>query len=72
MTDDRITIEDIRRAGYCTRGARRWFSDNGLDFAASLRKNEAGHYQGTPRAVFLATGCPMALDIVAKKDARNG
>lgn len=72
MTDDRITIQDIRRAGYCTRGARRWYSDNGLDFPLSLQKDENGQYVGTPRDQFLGTGCPMAIDIVNKKDALDG
>lgn len=69
---DRITIKDIRSAGYCTRGARRWFTDNGLDFRAFLERNDDGSYVGISREEFLATGCPMAIHIVEVKDARDG
>jgi hypothetical protein len=35
--NDRVTIEDIRRAGYCVRGARGWFDSRGLNFRAFLK-----------------------------------
>jgi len=69
---DNIRMGDITKAGYCARGARRWFKDNGLDYRKFLEKNPDGSYYGIPRDEFLATGCPMAKDIVAKKDARDG
>lgn len=38
MTDEkRITITDVRRAGHCASGARKWFADQGLDFGDFLK-----------------------------------
>ncbi len=62
--NDRITIADVRRAGYCTRGARRWFERYDLDFKAFLR-------EGISEEKFRATGDACALDIIEKKRARS-
>ena len=32
-----ITITDMRRAGYCVSGIRRWSAQHGIDFAALVR-----------------------------------
>jgi hypothetical protein len=32
-----VTIQDIRDAGFCARGARRWAAENGWDFADFLK-----------------------------------
>lgn len=32
-----VTIQDIRNAGFCARGARRWAKENGWDFADFLK-----------------------------------
>ena len=61
---ERVTISDVRNAGYCTRGARRWFETRGLDFKAFIR-------EGIDRETFLSSGCPMAEDIVRKKESAS-
>lgn len=33
----RVTINDVRAAGLCVRGAREWFQRHGLDFRAFLK-----------------------------------
>lgn len=47
----RISIDDVRAAGFCVRGLRRWFEARGLDFqkfleegapvSAAIRLNDA-------------------------------
>lgn len=37
MTEDRITITDVRRAGHCAAGVRVWFEGHGLDFRTFLK-----------------------------------
>jgi hypothetical protein len=56
--DLRITITDVRRAGYCASGARRWFEANGFDFRAFLK-------DGIPAPDLLATGDALAQRAVA-------
>jgi hypothetical protein len=56
----RITIDDVRRAGYCVSGARRWFEGYGLDFRAFIQG-------GIAAEPFLATGDAAAQRIVAVK-----
>lgn len=41
MSDDRLTIGDVRRAGYCVRGVRRWFDETGRDFRTFVRDGMA-------------------------------
>lgn len=61
MADDPIiTMNDIRATGHCTRGARKWFIANGLDFGAFLK-------QGLPASELLKTGDSLAQQVV---DAR--
>ncbi len=31
-----VTIDDVRKAGFCVAGARRWFALHGIDFRAFL------------------------------------
>ena len=38
MSRDRLTIDDIRAAGHCARGAHAWFKLRGLDFRKFLRE----------------------------------
>jgi DNA-binding LacI/PurR family transcriptional regulator len=59
-----VTITDLARAGYCARGARRWFEGNGLDFRAFLK-------DGIPASALLATGDAMAERAVAKARERG-
>lgn len=35
--DEIITVADVRDAGYCLSGARRWFNTQGLDYKAFIR-----------------------------------
>ena len=48
-----ITIADIRLAGHCTRGARRWFDAHGLDFRRFMR-------EGIDAAEFVEKGDDLA------------
>lgn len=59
-----VTINDIRKAGYCVAGARRWFELHGLDFKKMLDG-------GIPEDDLLATGDSMALEVVRRKAERD-
>lgn len=66
----RVTIDDVRRAGHCARGAKAWFERHGLDFRAFLK-------DGIDEEEFLASGDALAERIVKMKrereaGARNG
>lgn len=41
MSDERVTIGDVRRAGYCVRGVKRWFDETGRDFRTFTREGMA-------------------------------
>jgi len=56
-----ITIDDVRSAGHCVRGAKDWFAHYDLDFKAFLR-------DGIDEATFLATGDAIAQQIVDRKN----
>lgn len=65
MSDpDIITIADIRKAGHCVSGAKRWFAAYGLDFRTFLKK-------GIPVEEFLATGDGLAEKVVELKRKRE-
>lgn len=55
-----ITIQDVRNAGYCASGARRWFESYGLDFMDFL-------HNGIEITRFLGTGDAMAQRVVDVK-----
>lgn len=59
-----ITINDIRKAGHCTRGARNWFEQQGLDFRGFLK-------DGISAEDFLASGDAQAQQVVASKLQRE-
>lgn len=61
----KIDINDIRKAGYCVSGARRWFAANQMDFNAFLK---AG---GMDADEFVSRGDHLAQDVVDKKIARE-
>ncbi len=63
MTDILVTHGDMRRLGYCNRGAREWFTRHRLDWSLFID-------QGLPAPVLLATGDSMAEDVVAVAQAR--
>jgi hypothetical protein len=56
---DPVTIADVRKAGHCTRGLRRWAQANGLDFADFLK-------HGISIARLEATGDGMVAPLLAK------
>lgn len=58
MTDILVTHGDMRRLGYCNRGAREWFARHQLDWGLFID-------QGLPAPMLLATGDSMAEDVVA-------
>ena len=58
MTDILVTHGDMRRLGYCNRGAREWFARHQLDWSMFID-------QGLPAPMLLATGDCMAEDVVA-------
>lgn len=62
--DIRITITDVSRAGFCARGARRWFETNGIDFRAFVK-------DGIAAADLIATGDVLAERVVAGRLGRG-
>ncbi len=58
-----ITINDVRAAGHCVRGARDWFERHGLDFRDFLKS-------GISEEAFLASGDALAARVVEMKKAR--
>ncbi len=64
MTDIRVTHGDMRRLGYCNRGARVWFARHRLDWGRFIE-------QGLPAPLLLATGDSMAEDVVAVAQERT-
>ncbi len=65
MTEQRtIRIDDIVKAGFCVRGARRWFRDHGLDFRAMLK-------DGIPEEELLRNGDSLAELVVTRKRERE-
>lgn len=68
MADDlRITITDVTKAGYCGRGARRWFEAYGLD--AQFRTLMKGGSMSAEE--LLATGDAAAVRVVEAKVRRE-
>lgn len=64
MTDNRITINDIRGLGNCVRGTKNWFEGQGFDFADFLAN-------GIDEKRFLATGDAQAQMVVDMKRERE-
>jgi hypothetical protein len=63
--EGRVTIDDVRAAGHCVRGARDWFDRHSLDFRAFIR-------DGIAEEIFLASGDAMAERVVSLKQSRAG
>ena len=59
-----ITIDDVRRAGYCASGARAWFRARGMNFADFLKN-------GMDSEDFLEQGDELAQTVVDKKIERE-
>jgi hypothetical protein len=64
MTGERITVDDVRLAGYCSVGAKKWFRAYSLDFKDFLKN-------GIETDKFLATGDAIAEHIVRSKRERR-
>lgn len=65
MSGERITVDDVRLAGYCAVGAKKWFRAYSLDFQSFLKT-------GIETEKFLATGDAIAEHIVRSKRERLG
>lgn len=57
MSGEVLTMSDVRAAKMCSRGTRIWFVKQGFDYADFLKN-------GIDAEKFIATGDPMALQIV--------
>lgn len=62
MNDPIVTIEHVRKAKLCTRGAREWAKANGLDYVQFLN-------YGYPASVLEATGDALVNKVI--EIARN-
>jgi hypothetical protein len=66
VSDRLITIADVRKAGFCVRGARRWMLAHGMDFNDFLTS-------GIAAFKLRATGDALALKILASiEEADHG
>jgi len=66
MSDDfTVTIDDVRGAGHCVRGAKQWFERYKLDFRAFLD-------EGIPASKLLATGDAYGIQVVEVARRRVG
>jgi hypothetical protein len=67
VTEVIVTIEHVRAAHLCARGARKWFSRYGLDYSYFLN-------HGYPVAVIENTGDEFGKIVadVARKDTAGG
>lgn len=64
MTQEIITINDIRKTGHCTLGAKRWFEAHNLDFRDFIQN-------GIEADVLLATGDALADQVVSAARAKQ-
>jgi hypothetical protein len=60
-----VTMQDVRAARQCSRGARAFFARHGLDWSRFLR-------EGLPVEQVEATGDAMALKVCAVARERHG
>lgn len=64
LDDVIITIDDIRKAGHCARGAKNWFDQYGLDFRDFLKN-------GITATQMLDTGDAQGAQVVTRKIERD-
>ncbi len=65
MAVEIVTIDDIRKAGHCTAGARTWFGLHDLDFRDFMRN-------GIEASVLLALpDNGLAIQVIERKRARE-
>lgn len=62
--DPIITIDDVRKAGHCAKGARRWCENNGFDFREFLKS-------GLPESVVIKTNDAFGLQVIERKRERE-
>lgn len=62
---NRVTMDDVRAAGYCASGVRTWFADKGLDLRAFVR-------DGISEDDFLALKDAHADAVVRLKRQKEG
>lgn len=60
----RVSVQDLRRARICFKGARPWFHQHGIDWQDFLR-------DGVEAEVLAATGDALALRVIAEAEARG-
>lgn len=60
-----IRIDDIRKSGYCVKGAKQWFAAHGLDFKDFLKN-------GIDAETLCKAGDGLAQKVVAERRARDG
>lgn len=63
-----VRFEDIRALGYCSRGARAWFAQHGLDYLAFVRN-------GLPAHTLAALGDALAdaaIEQATRREVQNG
>lgn len=60
----RVTIDDVRQAGHCGRGAKAWFERHGLNFRAFLK-------DGISEEEFRASGDALAERVIKMKRERE-
>lgn len=66
MTENRITMNDVRKAGHCALGTKTWFEKYGFDFRDFLKN-------GIDEEKFLSTNDGLAQRIVRiTKENRHG
>lgn len=59
-----VTINDVRAAGHCVRGARAWFEQHGFDFQDFVRN-------GIDAERLVASGDALAARVVEMKRERE-
>lgn len=59
-----VTISDVRAAGFCVRGARRWFERHDMSFTEFLSN-------GCPADKFIEKGDDLAQQVVNHKLERE-
>lgn len=64
MSPDRITLEDVVKAGHCIAGAKAWFVSHGFNWKDVVRN-------GASEADLLATGDSLAERVIAAKRSRS-
>lgn len=60
-----VRLADMHAVDFCNRGARQWFSEQGLSWSAFVQG-------GIDADVLLETGDAMAADVVAAARRREG